>query len=124
MAANEKTSTEIMKEKFEGKEMSVEELENVSGGSYNEMAMDSRFLNYLLGDKVCRRRDFKDWGTLARHEKELEQAWAKVGVRIIFANSNTLKNGYVINHNLVSRREAFEHAQKVLGKQVKDSDWM
>ena len=124
MAANEKTSTEIMKEKFEGKEMSVEELENVSGGSYNEMAMDSRFLNYLLGDKVCRRRDFNDWGKLARYEKELEQAWAKVGVRIIFANSNTLKNGYVINHELVSRREAFEHAQKVLGKTVKDSDWM
>ncbi|MBR5908610.1 MAG: hypothetical protein IKZ66_01400 [Schwartzia sp.] len=124
MAANEKTNTEIMKEKFADKEMSAEQLENVSGGSYGEMTLDSRFLNYLLGDSVCRRHDFSEWKNRSKFVDEVERAWAKVGVEAHFMSSDTIKNSYWIGDRNVTRREAFEHAQKVLGKKVKDSDWM
>ena len=34
MAANEKTNTEVMKEKFEGRELTPEQLEDVAGGGH------------------------------------------------------------------------------------------
>ena len=121
MAANEKTNTEIMKEKFADKEMSMEQLENVAGGTYEQIQLDSFFLNYLLGNDVCRRWDGKvRWNE--EPDEMVRKAWEKVGVTFYWKYLES--NRYVINGVDVTRKQAFEHAQKVLGKKVKDSDWM
>ncbi|MBR5909098.1 MAG: hypothetical protein IKZ66_03875 [Schwartzia sp.] len=121
MAANEKTNTEVMKEKFEGRELTPEQLEDVAGGLEKETILDSKFLNYMLGDKVCRRWDGKvRWNE--EPDEMVRKAWEKVGVTFYWKYLES--NRYVINGVDVTRKQAFEHAQKVLGKKVKDSDWM
>ena len=124
MATNDKTSTEIMKEKFEDKELNAEQLENVAGGTYEQIQLDSFFLNYLLGNDVCRRWDGKASGVYEEGEvtSMVKNAWAKVGVKA--DPWGGYQNDYYIDNKKVTRKQAFEHAQKVLGKQVKDSDWM
>jgi hypothetical protein len=122
MAANEKTSTEIMKEKFEDKELTPEQMEGVAGGYYNEMIMDSRFLNYLLGDEVCKRWNGEKENYDTRPDKMIQKAWKKFGVTCY--TRDNIANVYLIHGYDITRKQAFEHAQKVLGKYVKDSDWM
>ena len=122
MAANEKTSTEIMKEKFEDKELDVDQMEGVTGGYYQEMIMDSRFLNYLLGDEVCKRWNGEKENYDTRPDKMIQKAWKKVGVTCY--TRDNIANVYLIHGYDITRKQAFEHAQKVLGKYVKDSDWM
>ncbi len=124
MAANEKTSTEIMKEKFEAKELNAEQLEVVSGGLDQETKLDSYFLNYMLGNDVCRRWQGSD-GKLYNDTdifRQVRDAWRKVGVEFVADYSD--KNEYYIDGKQVSRRQALEHAQSVLGKKVTDRDWM
>ena len=54
--------------------------------------------------------------------KEVVAAWKKVGVDA-YINPVDI-NQYSINGKQVSQGEAYRHAQKVLNKYVKDSDWM
>ena len=130
MAANEKTGTEIMKEKFEDKELGTEQLENVSGGSDSEVQLDSFFLNYMFGNEVCQRWKNEDteYGVDNGDHKAYEQVkngWAKVGVRFE-ADVNRDWNRpakHFIGEIPISRQQAFEHAQRILGRFVKDSDW-
>ena len=123
MAANEKTSTEIMKEKFADKELTTEQLEDVAGGSEKEISLDSYFLYHMLGT-CCLPWDCKNQNVYVRVSAfaDVRAAWMKLGVDINIWEGN--QNEYFINGKRISRREAFEHAQKVLGKKVTDSDWM
>ncbi len=117
------SGTEKLKEKFGGKELTPEQMEGVAGGLENETMLDCNFLNYMLGDKVCRRWDGKLHGCYDESSDEMaRKAWAKVGVT--FYCKYLESNRYVINGVDVTRRQAFEHAQKVLNKYVKDKDWM
>ncbi|MBR5908614.1 MAG: hypothetical protein IKZ66_01420 [Schwartzia sp.] len=131
MSKNEKTSTEVMKEKFENKELGTEQLENVSGGGDKDVQYDSYFLNYMFGNDVCERwpnkpRDYGDNGDEEAYE-QVRNGWKKVGIvcecDCSFAGFN-VPNKYFIDGKEISRKQAFEHAQKVLGKKVTDSDWM
>ncbi len=91
MSTNEKSNTEKMQEKFADKEMSKEQLENVSGGDYVELADDSEFLNRLLRGRPgqCKRythSDFDDEGFFRNLRNrpiidEIAAAWAAVGIR-------------------------------------------
>ena len=91
MSTNEKSNTEKMQEKFADKEMSKEQLENVSGGDYTELADDSAFLHMLLMGKPgqCKRythSDFDDEGFFRSMRNrpiidEIAAAWAAVGIR-------------------------------------------
>ena len=91
MSTNEKSNTEKMQEKFADKEMSKEQLENVSGGDYAELADDSEFLNRLLRGRPgqCKRythSDFADEGFFRSMRNrpiidEIAAAWAAVGIR-------------------------------------------
>ncbi len=91
MSTNEKSNTEKMQEKFADKEMSKEQLENVSGGDYAELADDSEFLNRLLRGRPgqCKRythSDFDDEGFFRSMRNrpiidEIAAAWAAVGIR-------------------------------------------
>ena len=57
MTANEKTNTEKMKEKFEEKELDVDQMEGVTGGYYQEMIMDS---SAVMGAAI-RERTKESW---------------------------------------------------------------
>ena len=46
--AKEMNKTEKMRKLFADKALDTEEMENVAGGSYDQTADDSRFLNVLL----------------------------------------------------------------------------
>ena len=91
MSTNEKSNTEKMQEKFADKEMSKEQLENVSGGDYTELADDSAFLHNLLRGRPgqCKRythSDFDDEGFFRSMRNrpiidEIAAAWAAVGIR-------------------------------------------
>ena len=131
MADNEKNNTKIMKENFADKALDAEQLDGVAGGSREESYLDNRFLNYLLGDSVCeiiepfkasnkQERDRK----VMKLDRTLEEAWAKVGVTCVAYARVSICNIYEIDGKRVSRGDAMRHAQKVLGKYVKDSDWM
>ena len=116
-------STEIMKEKFADKELTTEQLEDVAGGSEKEISLDSYFLYHMLG-RCCLPWDVHEQDTYVRvgAYADVRAAWKKLGVDMnIWAEA---RNEYFIDGKRISRKQAFEHAQKVLGKQVKDSDWM
>ena len=91
MSTNEKSNTEKMQEKFADKEMSAEQLENVSGGDYTELADDSAFLHNLLRGRPgqCKRythSDFDDESFFRSMRNrpiidEIAAAWAAVGIR-------------------------------------------
>ena len=91
MSTNEKSNTEKMQEKFADKEMSKEQLENVSGGDYTELADDSEFLHNLLRGRPgqCKRythSDFDDESFFRSMRNrpiidEIAAAWAAVGIR-------------------------------------------
>jgi hypothetical protein len=125
MADKEKTSTEKMKENFPGRELPPEQLDNVAGGNTNEMAQDCKFLNYMLGDKECKLwipgdpNHYVDFPP-----KHVEDAWAKVGIKAKCYDVSVLYNKYYLDGKEITRKQAFAHAQKVLNKYVKDSDWM
>ncbi len=89
------------------------------------MMMDSKFLNYMLGDKVCRRWNGEevDWEDNYPYVY-IRDAWEKVGVKASMSDHMDVPNTYSIDGRQVTRREAFLHAQKVLNKFVTDSDWM
>ena len=125
MADNEKNSTKIMQEKFADKEMNKEQLESVAGGTNEQTKRDTYFLRHMLGNGACRSwsRSFEEdnWASSGIN-KEVVAAWKKVGVDA-YINPVDL-NQYSINGKQVSQGEAYRHAQKVLNKYVKDSDWM
>ena len=104
MAENDKYADEIL---------SDEELDNVAGGTYNETAEDSAFLNiYGLCGKYTRNDILYDDGT--SQEEDVKAGWAKVGVDFHYDGNPLLwekSNEYYISGNKVSREEAYAHVR-------------
>ena len=93
--------------------MSDEELDQVAGGTANQMADDSQFLNELTG-KQDRYGSFRCWFEGVRIGKELTKSWAAVGVTYVYSqNWNDCK--YSIDGRDVSQQEARNHAMRVTG---------
>ena len=130
--AKEMNKTEKMRKLFASKTLDTEELDAVAGGTYGEIADDSRFLNVLLrGHPLQPERVGKTRLQLGNNAyennffdkkvAEVKAAWAAVGVECgLYANHG---NSYMINGKLCTQEAAMEHAMKVMGKQLKDSDW-
>ena len=99
--------------------MSEEELDQVAGGTASEIADDSRFLNSLNGstDRYGAFRTF--WGT---GYKEIKNAWASLGIETDL-NSGTLDNKYYLNGQEITQEQARQHAMKVTGHYMTESDW-
>ena len=121
----EDMQTKKMKGLFADKELSTEQLEEVVGGSFYEMADDSRFLNVLLRGRPgqCDRYGVDKCRVVYTRfdvNKEITDAWASVGVT---AYLDGLGNKYYINGKKVTRDQAWAHAQKVVGKTLQKSDW-
>ena len=112
---------------LEDEAMSDDELNNVAGGTSYEMADDSRFLNSLNGScdrygatKILFNGMFSD-----SIKTEVENAWATVGIKarcdydLYCATSNV----YSLNGRKITQEQARQHAMKVVGKQMTESDW-
>ncbi len=121
------SATEKMRRLHSDKMLTVDEMEDITGGTAEEWADDSRFLNVLLGGHVVDR-----WGPkyAADHISEITFAWQEVGVVAMTAESGTEgvgndhgHNQYFINGKKVTHEQARQHAMKVTGKYLKPSDW-
>ena len=133
MAVNEKTSTEIMKEKFEGKELNAEQLENVAGGVRAELSEDSQFLNVLLQGRSgqCKRYTEDDFGAsgfgglfLKRDIlKEIGKAWEAAGVRCEFSYHGENSYFSMKDGKKMTRLEAMNYAQDFVGKHMSSAEW-
>ena len=117
-----------MKLKNENK-LTEDDLEQVVGGG--QLDQDSRFLNVLLRGREGQCGKYGVW-TAKNHVDEIRRAWASVGVE--FSDTVTPYGGphackpsksfhYSINGKEVSQYEAWAHAEQVVGKHLKHSDW-
>ena len=97
--------------------MSFEELDKVAGGSYNQTAGDSRFLNDLGGycDRFGATRTFFDEAAIS---KKVVAAWAKFGITL--KSKWYSKNSYYHNGKEIFRQDAMLIACKAVGKRYID----
>ena len=128
MMAKEMSKTEKMRKLFADKALDVEQMDDVAGGTYQDIADDSRFLNVLLQGHPAqpdRHGETKlelayDSDNAPRYA-EIKNAWAACGVSVTMREK--YKNRYYINGQEVAQRAAMNHAMKVMGKQLQKSDW-
>ena len=101
------------------------DLEQVVGGG--QLDRDSRFLNVLLRGREGQCGRYGVW-TVDDHVDEIRRAWASVGVELsetveIVWGAPSSDFHYLINGKEVSQYEAWAHAEQVVGKHLKHSDW-
>ena len=106
-------------------QMSDEELSMVAGGTKEETANDSRFLNSLNGS--CDRHGEymvgePFFGPSIRIG--ITNAWKTVGIdAILHNNSRVHPNEYYLDGNKITQEEARQHAMKVTGHYMTEKDW-
>ena len=130
MMAKEMNKTEKMRKLFANKALDVEEMDAVVGGTYDESADDSCFLNVLLqGHPAQPDRHGSEKLAISyksvnepRYE-EIKKAWAVCGVDVMIQDEDYVGNFYSINGTKVTRQMAMNHAMKVMGRKLKKSDW-
>ena len=126
--AKEMNKTDKMRKLFANKALDVEEMENVAGGSADQVADDSRFLNVLLRGHPAqcdRYGEYKiafDYANNDRRFAEIKAAWNACGVDLAYVDAENA-NSYYIGDQEVTQRQARQHAMNVMGKQLKVSDW-
>ena len=113
-----------MKLKNENK-LTDADLEQVAGGG--QLDQDSRFLNVLLRGREGQCGRYGVW-TAKNHVDEIRRAWASVGVELtetveLYEYVACSDFHYLINGKEVSQYEAWAHAEQVVGKHLKHSDW-
>lgn len=103
--------------------MSDEELDMVAGGTYDETADDSRFLNSLNGstDRYGQIRIAMTPGTSI--EEEIQRGWKTVGIDFEWRSGGNIANHYRLNGRGITQEQARQHAMKVTGKQMTEADW-
>ena len=109
------------KDKYADEIMSDEELDNVAGGKAVQASYDSCFLNSLNGS--CDR-----YGTtrlvFENHKEEIENAWSTVGITAkIRCGFSIYSNEYYLNGQEITQEQARQHAMKVTGHYMSESDW-
>ena len=94
-----------------------DELEGVAGGTYNETAADSRFLNDLAGltDRYGAGRAFFEDAKISR---EVTAAWNKIGIGV--DTSRGASNKYFKDGQEISRNEAIKFACNKYNKNLQD----
>ena len=98
-------------------QLTDEELENVAGGTYNETAADSRFLNDLAGltDRYgATRAFFED----AKISKEVTAAWNKIGIGVDTSWGGS--NKYFKDGQEITRKQAVQFACEKYGRNLQD----
>ena len=110
----------MAEDKYADELMSDDELDGVAGGTAGQMADDSRFLNSLNGstDRYGSFRTF--WGT---GFTEIKNAWASLGIETDLDSSTGGDNKYYLNGQEITQEQARQHAMKVTGHYMTESDW-
>ncbi len=124
MMAKEMSKTDKMRKLFAENALDVEEMERIVGGALAHcggLADDSRFLNVLLRGRPGQCDRYGDYFA-KRSVPEIQRAWASVGVTML-TEGNDVGYYHQINGKTVSPEEAYNYAMKVVGKQLKPSDW-
>lgn len=105
-----------------------EELEQVSGGYLYETSNDSKFLNVLLRGTGYHRCDRYGktkivWGGSGPEPRQdIRNSWERLGITAIFHGAFE-HNEYYLNGKRITRDEAWDYAEKVVGKHLERSDW-
>ncbi len=126
--AKEMNKTEKMRKLFADKALDTEQMENVAGGTIQETADDSRFLNVLLQghpaqpDRYGKAKLAVDYANNERRYAEIRNAWKACGV-CLQSIGTSKENKYYIGGQQVTQSQARQHAMKVMGKQLNYSDW-
>ncbi len=125
--AKEMSKTEKMRKLFADKQVSAEELEGVAGGTKDQIADDSCFLNILLMghpaqcDRYGSAKLKYDIANNPSRYKEIRNAWAACGVEVtMHADSG---NEYRAEGRYLTQSQARDYAMKRMGKMMKKSDW-
>lgn len=100
--------------------LSDEELDQIAGGSYIEVAGDSRFLNDLAG-LTDRYGAFKVFGSYNSIKSEIVKGWSIVGITL--DPGHTGSNDYYKDGQKISRSEAMKYAVKKYGRSIEDFDF-
>ena len=108
------------KQKVMEKSLSMDELDQVAGGTFDECAVDmNRFRKYTgrvlytATIKFCGMDvPLPDAKSLAR----LKSAFKEYGVEVVFSKKREVANEYYINGEEVSRIEVWEHIEKQIAK--------
>ena len=112
-----------MKKILQDEILSDEELEKVSGGKVSQIADDSRFLNSLNGS-TDRYGDVKIYFDVNRTKKsEIAGAWSALGIEAKLSRNLVDDNKYFLNGQEISQEQARQHAMKVTGHYMEESDW-
>ena len=82
-------------------------MEDVAGGTYQEVDRDAMFLNMLLGNGTVQR----DFFSPNNSTFSLEKAWSQVGVECKASNKSNVPNRYFINGTEVQQVEAEYYAR-------------
>jgi hypothetical protein len=111
-------------DKYADEIMSDDELDKVSGGTKEESADDSRFLNVLLQGtnkyhQCDRYGEFRIF-TSAEARDDLTKAWNSLGIEIEHQAGDNI---YRLNGNKISQAEAWAHAEKLVGKHLTKEQW-
>ncbi|MBQ7515987.1 MAG: hypothetical protein IJS96_06860 [Schwartzia sp.] len=93
MANKEMSATEKMRQKIADKALDAEQMEDVAGGTYQEVDRDVMFLNMLLGNGTVQR----DFFSPNNSTFSLEKAWSQVGVECKASNKSNVPNRYFVN---------------------------
>ena len=111
-----------MDKKFDDEILSMEELDNVAGGTIHEMIADSEFLN-KIGLKTTTLRNTKDiYRNFDQISAELRNTWLKAGVFCkTISNSNDEANVYTdLKGNVITRKQAMNIAMNFTGVHLND----
>ncbi|MBR4153401.1 MAG: hypothetical protein IKT98_10640 [Selenomonadaceae bacterium] len=111
----------IKKINMELEKLTDEELDGVAGGNCYQMADDSRFLNSLNGS--CDRYGATKIFLEIVNYKEIRKAWSQVGIEAHIKTYTTGENKYYLNGQEITQEEARQHAMKVTGHYMSESEW-
>ncbi|MBR2518207.1 MAG: hypothetical protein IKE46_00250 [Selenomonadaceae bacterium] len=97
-------------------QLSDEQLEQITGGTWGQTADDSEFLHNLAD--LCEKYTGAELAFTAgsSKEEEVQAAWKACGINFIWHGGAIYDNEYYIGTRKVSRDEAINHAKSIFGK--------
>jgi len=104
-------------------QLSDEELEKVSGGTWNDTADDAKFFHALNGSTPFLRGIEVAFSRTGPLLSKLAQEWSKVGVKFEPHNGAIYENKYFIDNQEVTQGVARRHAMEVTGIILDGPDW-
>ena len=105
-----------------------DELEQVSGGCLYEISNDSKFLNVLLRGTDYHRCDRYGKTRIAlgadgySPAEDVNDSWSGLGIKVSSC-AGFKHNKYYLNGKRITRDEAWDYAEKLVGKHLERKDW-